>query len=117
MGQGGNVIAELRAAHREVQDLVAPIQALPPGDEQRRTLADRFVIEPVPHVVAEEMYLYPTVRGHVPVGGMRADQEIQDHTRVERLLKDMGNTPVSDARFDALVDRLMSEVSAHLADE
>ncbi|MER0443755.1 hemerythrin domain-containing protein [Streptomyces sp. Edi4] len=117
MGHGGNVIQELQTDHREVEEFFARIQALPAGDDKRREVADQFTIELVRHSVAEEMYLYPAVREHVPGGDALADQEIKDHATVERLLKDLEKADVGDPQFDALVGKLIEEVRAHIADE
>jgi hemerythrin superfamily protein len=57
------------------------------------------------------------VREHVPGGQALADKEIQDHATVEKLLKDLEKVSVDQPEFDDLVDRLISEVSAHIADE
>jgi hypothetical protein len=67
--------------------------------------------------VAEEMYLYPAVREHVPGGQALADKEIQDHATVEKLHEELEKVSVDQPEFDDLVDRLISEVSAHIADE
>ncbi|PYC70606.1 hemerythrin [Streptomyces tateyamensis] len=117
MGHGGNVIAELMADHREVEQMFDQIQALPAGDAKRRDIADQFTIELVRHSVAEEMYLYPAVRDHVPGGDMIADRELKDHAAVERLLKELEQAPVEGAEFDALLTRIVAEVSEHVADE
>lgn len=117
MGHGGNVIAELKADHREVEEMFDRIQALPPGDQKRKEIADQFTIELVRHSVAEEMYLYPAVREHVPGGDTIADRELKDHATVEQLLKDLEKASVGDVGFDALVAQVIAEVSTHVADE
>lgn len=117
MGHGGNVIAELMTDHREVEELFGRIQALPLRDERRGPLVEQVTIELVRHSVAEEMYLYPAVREHVRDGDALADKEIEDHGKVEGMLKDLENIPVGDERYDSVVDRLVSEVGAHVADE
>ncbi|MEE1788250.1 hemerythrin domain-containing protein [Streptomyces sp. SP17BM10] len=117
MGHGGNVIAELMTDHREVEEMFDKIQALPPGDERRRAVVDEFTIELVRHSVAEEEYLYPAVREHVPGGDALADKELADHAAVERMLKELEGMEPTDPRFDALVDRVVSEVKQHVADE
>ncbi|MFF8770685.1 hemerythrin domain-containing protein [Kitasatospora sp. NPDC015120] len=117
MGHGGNVIAELMTDHREVEELFEKFQVLPPGDDRRREIVDAFTIELVRHSVAEEQYLYPAVRAHVPGGATLADKEIADHATVERLLKELEGMAATDSRFDPLVERVISEVSEHLADE
>ncbi|MFC8917654.1 hemerythrin domain-containing protein [Streptomyces sp. WAC05374] len=117
MGHGGNVIQELTSDHREVDGLFAKIEALPAGDEQRRELADQLTMELVRHAVAEEMYLYPSVRRFVDDGDDLADKEIADHGEVERMLKELEDCGPGDARFDALIGRLKSTVTAHVTDE
>ncbi|MFJ8622235.1 hemerythrin domain-containing protein [Kitasatospora sp. NPDC093550] len=117
MGHGGNVINELMTDHREVEEMFARVQALPAGDERRREVAEQFTIELVRHSVAEEQYLYPAVREHVPGGDALADKEIADHASVERLLKDLEGVDSGDARFGVLVERVISEVTAHIQDE
>ncbi|WP_042391076.1 hemerythrin domain-containing protein [Streptacidiphilus melanogenes] len=117
MGHGGNVIEELKADHREVEDMFDKINALPPGDARRREIADDFTIELVRHSVAEEMYLYPAVRARVAGGEAMADKEITDHATVERLLKELEGRDADHSQFDTLVARVISEVAAHVADE
>jgi hemerythrin superfamily protein len=117
MGHGGNIIAELAADHREVDELFARIEAQPVGHARRRELADELTVELVRHSVAEELHLYPAIREHVEGGGALADQEIEDHATVERLLKDLEGRDAGDERFDSLVAELKREVTAHVRDE
>jgi hemerythrin superfamily protein len=113
----GNVIAELTADHREVEELFGQMQGLPAGDRRRRDVADKFTIELVRHSVAEEMYLYPAVREHVEGGPAMADKELADHQRVEELLKQLEGLSPDDQEFDTLVVRVIAEVGAHVKDE
>ncbi|MET7690311.1 hemerythrin domain-containing protein [Streptomyces sp. NPDC005483] len=117
MGHGGNVISELTTDHREVDELFAQIQALPADDKNRRRLADQLTMELVRHSVAEEQYLYPTVRRYVDGGDDLADKEIADHAEVERMLKELEKCEPGDVRFDSLVTQLKTSVTAHVADE
>ncbi|WP_406290253.1 hemerythrin domain-containing protein [Streptomyces sp. NBC_00209] len=117
MGHGGNVIAELTTDHREVDELFAKIEAQPVGDEQRRKLADELTIELVRHSVAEEMHLYPVVRRFVDDGDDMADEELEDHAKVEQHLKELEGLPADDPRFDHLVAQLKLEVTKHVRDE
>lgn len=103
--------------HREVEDLFGRIEALPPGDKDRKVYADRATIELVRHSVAEEEYLYPAVREHLPDGDALADREIEDHSTAEQIMKDLESCEAGDAEFDRLVGQLMSDVRAHIADE
>ncbi|MFB7216516.1 hemerythrin domain-containing protein, partial [Streptomyces sp. NPDC056255] len=59
MESGGDVIAELAADHRELEDLFSQIELQPVDHPRRRVLADRLTAELVRHTVAEELHLYP----------------------------------------------------------
>ncbi|SEK45142.1 hemerythrin domain-containing protein [Streptacidiphilus jiangxiensis] len=117
MVQVVNGIDELKADHREVQATFDRINTLAPGDPQRREVVDEFTIELVQHAMAEEMYLYPAVREHVPEGNAMADREIEDHARVEDLLKHLEGMDADHPDFDALVSRVIADVSTHIYDE
>jgi hemerythrin superfamily protein len=117
MGHGGNVIAELKADHREVEEFFGKIEQLPPGDPRRKQYAEEATIELVRHSVAEEAYLYPAVRKHVPDGDEIADRELEDHAEAERTMKELEGRAADDPEFDRLITRLMTEIRHHLRDE
>jgi hemerythrin superfamily protein len=117
MGHGGNVIDELVTDHREVEELFGRIEGLPPGDKNRKVYADQVTIELVRHSVAEESYLYPAVREHIPGGDALADKELEDHAKAEQIMKDLEGCQADDPDFDRLTGLLMSEIRMHVADE
>ncbi|MFD7014684.1 hemerythrin domain-containing protein [Streptomyces sp. NPDC059161] len=117
MGHGGNVIDELMRDHREVEEMFGRIRAMSGQDQQLRDLVDQVTIELVRHSVAEEQYLYPAVREHVDGGDSLADKEIEDHSRVEKLLKRLEKTDTGSAEMSPLLQQLMDEVAAHVQDE
>ncbi|WP_406431042.1 hemerythrin domain-containing protein [Streptomyces sp. NBC_01589] len=117
MGHGGDVIEELTADHREVDGLFDRIEAVPARGPERRRLLDQLTIELVRHAVAEEQHLYPAVREHVPGGNALADKEIDDHSRVEQLLKDLEGMDGDDPELIHLFVKLRTEVRAHVQDE
>ncbi|MEV5433648.1 hemerythrin domain-containing protein [Streptomyces sp. NPDC052701] len=117
MGHGGNVIDELVTDHREVEELFGKIEALPPGHQDRKAYADQVTMELVRHSVAEEQYLYPAVREHIPDGDALADRELEDHAKAEQIMKDLEGCDAGDADFDRLVGMLMAEIRSHIADE
>ncbi|MER6179657.1 hemerythrin domain-containing protein [Streptomyces sp. NPDC001652] len=91
------------------------------GQQLGRQFLDEGVrqvtMELVRHSVAEEAYLYPAVREHVPGGDALADQEIEDHARAEQLMKDLEGCEAGDPEFDRLMTALMTEIRSHVADE
>lgn len=117
MGHEGNVIDELVTDHREVEDLFGRIAALPSGDKDRKVYADQVTMELVRHSVAEEAYLYPAVREHVPGGDAMADKELEDHAKAEQIMKDLESCDADDPEFDRLIGMLMNEIRSHVADE
>ncbi|PBC69995.1 hemerythrin HHE cation binding domain-containing protein [Streptomyces sp. TLI_235] len=117
MGHGGNVVAELRADHREVEEMFGRIKAMSTGGQELRDMVDEVTIELVRHSVAEEQYLYPAVREHLAGGDRIADKEIDDHSRVERILKQLEGMDTGDTSFRPLLQELMDEVTAHVRDE
>jgi hemerythrin superfamily protein len=117
MGHGGNVIDELVTDHREVEELFGRIEGLPTGAKDRKVYAEQVTMELVRHSVAEEEYLYPAVREHVAGGDAIADKEIDDHSKAERIMKDLEGCDAGDPEFDRLIGMLMSEVRTHIADE
>ncbi|AMW14562.1 hemerythrin [Streptomyces qaidamensis] len=117
MGHGGDVIAELVTDHREVEELFGKIEALAPGEKQRKEYADQAVIELVRHSVAEEAYLYPAVRAFLPDGDFVADKEIEDHAGAERTMKELEGVEPDNPEFDRLIGELMTEIRSHVRDE
>ncbi|MEE1767114.1 hemerythrin domain-containing protein [Streptomyces sp. JV185] len=117
MKPGGDVIAELAADHRELEDLFSQIELQPVDHPRRRELADRLTAELVRHTVAEEWHLYPAVRKHVPHGAALADKELADHAGVEQMLRDLEELSVEDPRFNDTIAKLKFEVASHVREE
>ncbi|RST09453.1 hemerythrin domain-containing protein [Streptomyces sp. WAC05374] len=117
MAHGGDVITELTNDHEEVEELFTTIEELPPGDDRRKEYADQVTMELVRHSVAEEAYLYPAVREHVPGGEALAEKELADHAAAERLMKELEGCDAGHPQFDVLVNRLMTEIRSHITDE
>ncbi len=117
MGHGGNVLEELMTDHREVEEMFARLQAMTGQGQELRDLIDEVTIELVRHSVAEEQYLYPAVREYMEGGDRLADKEIQDHGRVEKILKQLEKMDTGDAQMSPLLQQLMDEVAAHVQDE
>ncbi|KDN80732.1 hemerythrin domain-containing protein [Kitasatospora cheerisanensis] len=115
-GHGGNVIHELKTDHREIEALFARIRSAATGTE-RKELLDEVTVELVRHSVAEEAHLYPAVRDRVPAGEVLADKEVEDHARVERLLKAIESTAAEDPALPGLAATLIEEVTSHIQEE
>ncbi|MFJ9767781.1 hemerythrin domain-containing protein [Streptomyces erythrochromogenes] len=116
MALTADVITELTADHREMDETFDILEQAVPAAE-RRTAAERLTIELVRHTVAEEEHLFPTLREVLPDGDLIADREIADHARMEKILKDLEGLDADRPLFDQLVVALRAEVTAHVWDE
>jgi hemerythrin superfamily protein len=111
-----DVVDELTNDHREVTALLDSIRTTT-DPEQKRDLADSAITEIVRHSVAEEMYVYPAMRKHVPNGEEVVEHDTQEHKELERTMKDLEGVEAGDARFDELVGKLRDQLHHHALDE
>src|SRR5438128_3950565 len=82
-----DLIDVLVTDHREVDELFADLEGASSDAQRRRRLADVVIAELVRHSVAEEMYLYPTVRKALPHGDQVADHDTAEHADAEQIMR------------------------------
>ena len=111
-----DVVDILTADHREVTDLIADIRGTT-GPATRRDLADQMISELVRHAVAEEMYVYPAMKQHLPDGEAAVEHDVAEHKELERTMKELEAVDASDPRFDALITQLEGILTDHVSDE
>jgi hemerythrin superfamily protein len=111
-----DVIDELISDHREVAALLDSIPTTT-GDEEKRDLADTAITELVRHSVAEEMYVYPAMREHLPDGDEVVKHDTEEHKELERTMKELERVDADDPRFQQLVGELRSQLQHHVDDE
>src|SRR5262249_14948180 len=75
------------------------------------------ITELVRHTVAEELYLCPAVREHLPGGDDLAARELADHAAMERTLRRLERTEVRAERFLPLLNSLVRDAEAHFRAE
>lgn len=114
--QQRDIIEVLTHDHHEVEEIFSQIEA-GASDEQKGQLVEQATIELVRHSVAEEQYLYPTVRKHVEGGAELADREIAEHSEVEQVLKDLERLEPNDAEYLRKLSVLISDVRQHVQEE
>jgi len=114
--ESNDVTAVLIHDHEEVKELFQEVQATQDPEERRR-LTDQVIAELVRHSVAEEEYLYPAAREHVPGGDELADKEISEHAEVEELLKRLEQLDTDDAQFMVVFQEMSSSVLEHIDEE
>jgi hemerythrin superfamily protein len=106
---GTDVIDELTSDHREALELLHRIPSVTDPD-QRRDLADTVISEIVRHSVAEEMYVYPAMRQHVPNCEQDVEHDTEEHQQLEEIMKQLEGAPASEPRFDSDCDELRAAV-------
>jgi hemerythrin superfamily protein/ribosome-associated toxin RatA of RatAB toxin-antitoxin module len=113
---GEDVIDILTTDHREATDLLLQIRAAT-DPTMRRDLADMLISELVRHAVAEEMYVYPAMKEHLPDGEAAVEHDTQEHKELERTMKELEGVEPSDPRFDSVLTQLETILADHVADE
>lgn len=111
-----DVVDVLTTDHREATSLIAQIWATD-DLEQRRDLTDTLISELVRHSVAEEMYVYPAMKEHLPDGEQAVEHDTEEHKALERTMKELEAVNPDDARFEELVRQLEATLRDHVADE
>jgi hemerythrin superfamily protein len=113
---GADVVDVLTTDHHEVTALIGEIWATP-DPEVRRDLADTVISELVRHSVAEEMYVYPAMRTHLPDGDAAVEHDTAEHKELEATMKELEAVDASDARFTEVLRQLETILADHVADE
>jgi hemerythrin superfamily protein len=111
-----DVVDGLMTDHREKLELLHRIASITDPDE-RRDLADTVISEVVRHAIAEEMYVYPALREHVPDGEQAVKHDNQEHQQLEEIMKRLEAVQPADPRFDALVGEMTDQLRRHAHDE
>jgi hemerythrin superfamily protein len=111
-----DVIDVLIADHREVQELANQTSATADSGE-RRNLTDQLIAELVRHSVAEEMYVYPAMRDHLPDGEQAVEHDIQEHKELETLMKQLEGADAGTTEFEDALRSLQQVLVDHVQDE
>jgi hemerythrin superfamily protein len=111
-----DVIDTLVTDHREATELIEQILGTT-DPVSRRDLADSLIAELVRHSVAEEMYVYPAMRDHVPDGDAAVDHDTREHKELERLMKELEGADASAPEFALTVEKIRSALQDHVQDE
>jgi hemerythrin superfamily protein len=112
----GDVIDVLTADHRDVTALIGEIWTVR-DPMVRRDLTDTAISELVRHAVAEEMYVYPAMRKHLPDGDRAVEHDVEEHKELERVMKQLEGLEVSSVEFDETLRRFEAVLADHVQDE
>jgi len=111
-----DVVDVLTNDHHEVLDLIRQISGAG-SNERRRDMADTAISEVVRHAIAEEMYVYPAMKEHLPDGADEVEHDIAEHKELETVMKSLERVDSSDPQFDGLVREFEQKLSHHASDE
>ena len=111
-----DVIDVLTTDHREATELIGQIRVTTDPAE-RRDLADSLISELVRHSVAEEMYVYPAMRKHLPDGDKAVEHDTGEHKDLERKMKELEGADASSPEFDATLAEITAILADHVQDE
>jgi len=110
-----DVVDVLTTDHREAVQLVEQIPAADP--KRRRDMADQLIAELMRHSVAEEMYVYPAMREHLPDGEAAVQHDIEEHQELEEAMKGLESLDSADPRFLEVLGQLEAVLRDHVEDE
>ena len=110
-----DVVDILTTDHHEVFNLIGQIPGADPG--QRRDLADTVIAELMRHSVAEEMYVYPAMKDHLPDGKSRVQHDVEEHQELVEVMKELEDVDSADPRFLQTLGRLETVLRDHVSDE
>ena len=111
-----DVVDVLTSDHREVLELLQQITSTTDVQE-RRDLADTAISELVRHAVAEEMFVYPAMRKHLPDGDQAVEHDIAEHQELEQTMKKLEDVSADAPEFDRLLRELENVLRDHVHDE
>lgn len=111
-----DVIDVLTTDHREMVELLDQIDATE-DPAQRRDLADQLTAELIRHAVAEEMYVYPAMRDHMPDGDEAVAHDTEEHEELEQLLKELEGVDAGGPAFMPMIAKLREILDDHIKDE
>jgi hemerythrin superfamily protein len=114
--QTQDVVDVLTSDHRDVTALIGEIWTVR-DPMMRRDLTDTAISELVRHAVAEEMYVYPAMRKHLPDGEKAVEHDVEEHKQLERVMKQLEALDVSSAEFDERLRELETILADHVQDE
>ncbi len=111
-----DVIDILTDDHHEVLAVLAQIRSSEDAEE-RRDLADLVISELVRHSVAEEMFVYPAMRSHLPDGDAAVEHDVAEHKELEQTMKRLEAADAAGPEFVEILTELERVLRDHVRDE
>ncbi|MFD9893482.1 hemerythrin domain-containing protein [Amycolatopsis sp. NPDC059027] len=112
-----DLVSVITEDHRAVERVFTELETGTSSPEQRKDLTDHVIAELVRHSVAEEQFMYPAARKHLPDGDELADHELAEHAEAESVMKELESKKPDDPRFEELLGKLIADIRHHVDEE
>jgi hemerythrin-like domain-containing protein len=106
---GEDVIDVLLEDHREFEQLLARLRS-----DCHRSLTGVLAAALIRHGIAEEEYVYPTLRDHAVDGDRVADRGMAQHAQIAETIQQLDTPHGSESELQRLVVALASEIRRHI---
>jgi hemerythrin superfamily protein len=111
-----DAIEQLVRDHETIEAIFTDygIAASPP---EKREAVEKFTRELSMHAALEEQLVYPILRFRVQRGRADADESVNEHQRVKRLLADLEKLDTGETDYYTKSDGVITEVRKHVTHE
>jgi hemerythrin-like domain-containing protein len=116
MSEAEDFVSVLVHDHEEMKQYFRELEAATDA-KTRREIADKLTAEVARHSVAEEMHLYPAARKVLANGDQLIDEEIEEHSEVEVLLKAWEGMDGDDPEFLPTFHKIRDGLLHHIDEE
>jgi hemerythrin superfamily protein len=113
---GAGIFQRLAEEHGEISTMIRRVAASTHGSPVRAELFPRIKEELLAHAKAEEKEVYPVFRSLPEMEHLIGDA-VNEHGKVDRMLRELSAMSYSDDRWIVIFRELMSEVQHHVLDE
>jgi hemerythrin len=106
----------LRSDHAAIRRILADLR-VNTDPHATSDLFEQFCADMVRHFVAEEQYLLPAVRHHLPDGHEISDASFAEHERIEQLLRTLDHEDTTDTQIGAALGELEQAIDSHIGSQ
>lgn len=106
---------EIRKDHQEVMTILTRMQETT-GGAQRHQLVESLLQEILPHMVAEEQVVYPSLRPDQDAWE-DASTALEQHRKAQGILEELASTNPEDERFVMRLSMFRQAVEEHIQEE